>query len=244
MQVLRSLPELSVFLHINECKPGCFADTGFLYGLAYDDDRIFAPANDVLDILGRSQIPIYTNVISRLELIDLILRKQITAGCIEMFNETKAPSHSKPIFKLLKDIRDKDTAAQNKKESYKIDEYRLKKLRKHVDVEYGIKDWDEFCAKYVGTMLTNEWQMLEQDFGLNFVEVMEGQTSPLFRSPLYWKDMVAVMGQHGQRGPDAMIVNLFAKSHFPLLITADSDIEYCFTDPLQNFSNKAIYVLQ
>lgn len=36
------------------------------------------------------------------------------------------------------------------------------------------------------------------------------------------------MATHGQRGPDAMIVNLFDKSKFPLLITSDSDLEFVF----------------
>ncbi|MGE3758208.1 MAG: hypothetical protein AB7H97_10650, partial [Pseudobdellovibrionaceae bacterium] len=117
------------------------------------------------------------------------------------------------------------------------------RLRKNTDAEYGISDWKDFCSKYIGTMLTTEWTMLEQEWGLNFVEVMEGQISPLFNSPLYWTDMVQVMAEHGQRGPDAMIINLFAKSNFPLLITSDSDLETCFTDPLQDYSDKAILVL-
>jgi len=242
MRVLRSLSDLSEYLRKTDCQAGCFADTSFLYGLAYDDDRLFTIANDAHDLLAVSQVPIYANVISRLELIDLVFRKQVTAGCIEMFNAATSPSHGKEIYKLLKDIRDKVTAAIRKKESYKIDEGRLKRLRKNVDSEYGIKNWLDFCSKYVGSMLVNEWKILEQEFGLNYVEVMEGQISPHFNSPLYWNDMVEVMATYGQRGPDAMIVNLFAKSHFPLLITGDSDLESCFA--AKQADDKAIFLLQ
>ncbi len=91
-------------------------------------------------------------------------------------------------------------------------------------------------------MLASEWQMIEDEFGLNFVEIMEGQISNLFNSPLIWKDMVEFMGTYGQRAPDAMIVNLFLKSKFPLLITSDSDFESCFTDPILH-QDKAIYIL-
>lgn len=161
-----------------------------------------------------------------------------------MFNSTTSHAHQKEIFKLLKYIRDKDTEAKRNGESYKIDERRLKNLRKIIADDYGISDWKHFCAKYVGAMLTSEWTLVEEDLGLNFVEIMEGQLSPLFNSPLYWKDMVEIMGKHGQRGPDAMIINLFTKSNFPLLITSDSDFESCFSDPLQDYSNKAIYLLQ
>lgn len=240
MQVLNSLTELETYLKVTNCRIGCLADTGFLYGLSYEDDRLFTTANDVHDLLVEAQIPIYANVISRLELVDLVFRKQVTAGCIAMFNSVKGPAYGKDIFKLLKDIRDKGTAAVRKNESYKIDEGRLKRLRRLVDSECGIRNWKDFCSQYVGAMLTAEWQLLEQEFGLNYVEIMEGQTSPLFNDPLYWADMVGVMATHGQRGPDAMIVNLFDKSKFPLLITSDSDLEYCFST---GESNKAIFRL-
>lgn len=243
MQFLRSANELANYLRSTDVQPGCFADTGFLYGLAYKDDRLFDLANDIHDLLSDSNIPIYANVISRMELLDLVFRKQVTLGCVQMFSATTAPSFDKEIYKLLRNIRDKDTEAKRKKESYKIDERRLKQLRKKIDAEYGVLDWREFCSKYVGSMLTNEWNVLEQEFGLNFVEVMEGQDSELFNSPLLWSDMVQVMGEHGQRGPDAMIINLFAKSKFPLLITSDHDMEDCFTDPLGTYDDKAVLVI-
>lgn len=85
-------------------------------------------------------------------------------------------------------------------------------------------------------------KLLEKEFGLNFVEVMEGQSSDLFYSDLKWSDMVALMGLNGIRGPDAMILNLFTKSKFPLLITADSDFERCLPDELKQ-AEKAIYFL-
>ena len=58
-------------------------DTGFLYALAYKDDRLFETANDIHDLLVEHEVPIYSNVISRMELINLIFRKQATIGCIE-----------------------------------------------------------------------------------------------------------------------------------------------------------------
>lgn len=160
-----------------------------------------------------------------------------------MFNSTSTHAHQKEIFKLLKYVRDKDTEAKRNGESYKIDERRLKNLRRIIDSDFGISDWKHFCSKYVGTMLISEWTLVEEDLGLNFVEIMEGQP-PIFNSPLYWKDMVEIMGTHGQRGPDAMIINLFSKSNLPLLITSDSDFESCFSDPLQDYKGKAIYLLQ
>ena len=243
MQILRGTKELDSFLDTHSAGAGCLADTGFLYALAYKDDRLFEMANDIHDVLVDRNIPIYANVISRMEMIDLIFRKQVTIGCVQLFEEATSHAFDKPAFNLLKDIRDKDTAAKRKKESYKVDEGRLKKLRKNLVNDYGLADWADFCAKYVGQMLTNEWLAIEEDLGLNFVEVMEGQTSDLFKKPLLWSDLVRLMGDKGLRGPDAMIVNLFDKSNFEILVTSDSDFENCFTDLLQQASDRAILVL-
>lgn len=93
-------------------------------------------------------------------------------------------------------------------------------------------------------MLLNEWILIEQEMGLNFIEVMEGRTSEEITSPLRWKDMVELMGDYGLRGPDAMILNLFAKSKFQVLITADSDFASCLSDPALSLGvNKAIFYL-
>jgi len=97
--------------------------------------------------------------------------------------------------------------------------------------------------KYVGSLLVNEWNLLEEDLGLNFVEIMEGDVSELFESPLRWADMVRLMGEQGLRGPDVMIANLFSRSKFQILITTDGDFESCLSTPLIG-SDKAILLLE
>lgn len=93
-------------------------------------------------------------------------------------------------------------------------------------------------------MLLNEWMILEEEIDLNYVEVLEGETNLYIKQEVYWADMIDTMGELGLRSPDAMIVNLFSKSIFPLLITSDSDFEQCFSDPLVDVTNKAIFLLQ
>lgn len=244
MKVLRSLEDLSRHFDDLGERPKCLADTGFLYALAYDDDRFFNQANDLLDLLSDRRASLYANVISRMEFVDLIFRKQVTQGCIQLFSTLKREPQNEPIFNLLKDIRDQDTAARRQNQSYKIDERRLKKLRQNVGQAYGVGDWKEFCKKFVGSMLVNEWTMIEEDLGLNFIEILEGNLSDLFDLPLRWTDMVQLMGDRGLRGPDAMIENLFSKSKLPVLITTDSDFESCLSVPLLPGSpDKAIFLL-
>jgi hypothetical protein len=243
MQIIIGIESLKEYLKEHSIETGCLADTGYLYALSYKDDRLFELANDVHDLLVEYDVPIYSNVISRLEWIDLIFRKQVALGCIQAFETASSHAYHKPIYNTLKDIRDKNTAAKKKGESFKIDEGRLKKLRKSLINDYGVIDWADFCSQYVDKKLFNEWVSVEEDFGLNFIEVMEGQDSDMFNSALKWKDMVEVMGKQGLRGPDAMIINCFDKSKLELLITSDGDFEFCFNDPAYQASKKLILIL-
>lgn len=243
MQVLRSFDDLSVYLKNNDCKVGCFADTGFLYAVSYQDDRLHNIASQVLDILAEHEIPIHANVISRMEFIDLIFRKQITLGAIRLFDSLNPTIAAKSLFNFLKNIRDKNTASKRENRSYKIDEGRLKKLRKELSHALEIMSWKTFCKTYSGKMLVNEWTIMEEEIGLNYVEVMDGEVSEEITSPLHWSDMVDMMGEHGLRGPDAMILNLFIKSRFPLLITTDSDFESSLDCMPLSLEDKVIFFL-
>lgn len=244
MRILRTAQELSTYLKSTDCKPGCFADTSFLYGVAYEDDRLCEKANDVLDLLSENSVPIYANVISRMEFVDLILRKQLTAACVALFDELERSPANQELFNLLKNIRDRNTAAIRDHESYKINETQIKKLRKLIVESTAGTDWKAFCGKYTGALLVSEWKMTEEELGLNFVEIPEGATSEFFKEPLFWNDMVEIMGKSGIRGPDAMIANLFLKSSFPLLITGDSDFESAIADSGGNHSDKAVLILR
>lgn len=244
MKTIKSVEHLSALFDEKNCRVGCFADTGFLYAMAYDDDRFHDIANKVFDLLADREIPIYVNVISRIEFVDLIFRKQITLGAIRVFNSLDSNTAHRSLFNLLKNIRDRDTADRKNGNSYKIGEVQLKNLRRELERSLGLDGWKEFCKHYAGEMLTNEWSMLEQEFGLNFIEVMEGGVSDQITAPLFWKDMVQIMGNHGLRGPDAMIVNLFSKSEFPLLITGDGDFELCFPKGSQAALDRAIFLLE
>jgi hypothetical protein len=241
MQILRTTQELTAYLKGMNREAGCFADTSFLYGVSDDEDRLFGKAVDIHDLLSESSISIHANVISRLEFVDLILRKQLTGGCVKLFGQIERSFDGSELYNLLKNIRDNDAKAQKNGESYKINESQIKRLKKLIIETTTGTNWKSFCAKYTGSVLLSEWKVLEDELGLNFIEILEGERSEFFTEPLRWDDMVQIMGKHGMRGPDAMIANFFLKSRFPLLITGDSDFENCFEDA--DTSTKAIYIL-
>lgn len=243
MRVIRGANQLKHYLNSNDCSSGCLADTGFLYAASYTDDRVYPQAVEAFELLEEFDIPIFANVISRMEFVDLIFRKQLTLGALQIFKELKATPTHEDLFNFLKKIRDEDTSHKRHRRSYKIGEKQLKKLRQKLELALGSTGWKAFCSKYAGAMLKNEWQIMEEELGLHFVEVLEGQTSDIITEPLKWIDMVQTMGDLGIRGPDAMILNLFTSSNLPLLITADKDFEFKDSDDKSNLG-KTILILE
>ena len=240
MRVIRGIDSLKEFLSAS--RVGVLADTGFLYAAADTDDRLNDKALAVYELLEEFEVPVYVNVISRMEFADLIFRKQLTIGAIETY-EKMSGDQKRSLFNFLKSIRDENTAHLRAGQSYKIAEGKLKKLRGHYE-EVGDAAWRVFCQQYAGEKLSNEWKILEEEFGMEFIEVMEGQTSDVIERPLYWSDMIRVMGREGLRGPDAMITNLFLKSRLPLLITTDGDIIKSFADENEDHAKKSVFHLE
>ena len=240
MRVLRGLDSFKKF--IDSSRSGVLADTDFLYASADTDDRLNDKALEAFEILEELEVPIYVNVISRMEFADLIFRKQLTIGAIETYEKMGSEDH-RDLFNFLKSIRDENTAHRRSGQSYKVAEGRLKKLRAHFE---GVSEtaWKVFCGQYAGEKLSNEWKILEEEFGMKFIEVLEGQTSDIIEKPLYWGDMIQVMGREGLRGPDAMITNLFIKSRLPLLITTDADIVKSFGDDDPDHIEKYVFHLE
>ncbi len=185
---------------------------------------------------------IFANVVSRMEFIDLIFRKLVTYGAIQLYENKQIDRTNKNLNNMLKSIRDQNTSERSLGKSYKLDEAKLKKLKRELMLTAGEKSWPQFCSEFTDQILKNEWQILEEEMGLNFIEIMEGATNAYFKTPISWMDMVEIMGQHGMRATDAMIANLFIGSEIPLLITTDNDFIDCFSQQFEN-KNKAVYIL-
>lgn len=240
MQIIQGIDSLKEFLNVS--RDGILADTGFLYAAADTDDRVNDQALKIYEILEELKVPVYVNVISRMEFVDLIFRKQLTIGAIETY-EKMSNNQNKFLFNFLKSIRDENTAHLRAGQSYKIAEGKLKKLRGYFE-EISATAWRAFCQQYAGEKLSNEWKILEEEFGMEFIEVMENQTSDIIVRPLYWADMIQIMGREGLRGPDAMIANIFIKSRLPLLITTDRDIINSFADEREDHAEKSVFQLE
>lgn len=230
MEILRGIGQLKQYMKKTDCSIGCLADTGFLYGVSDMDDRVYMQALEVFEAFEEQDIPLYTNVIGRTEFVDLVFRKQLTIGAVKLFESMTPQTAHRSLYDFLKKIRDESTTAKRNKQSYKIGENQLKKLRSKIEDSAGPAGWKTFCLKYAGQMLLNEWKILEEELGLYFIEALEGQTTELIPRPLHWSDMVQTMGELGIRGPDAMIINFFKSCALPLIITTDKDFNFADID--------------
>lgn len=114
---------------------------------------MYAQATDVFDIIAEQEIEIFVNVISRLEFVDLIFRKQITLGAIKLFDLTNPKTPNQNLYRHLKYIRDKNKENEKKGMSFKIGEFDLKKLRKEIVASSGIIGWKQFCDTYTNPHL-------------------------------------------------------------------------------------------
>ena len=169
MIVLKDTNALLAYFTANTERTSCLADTGFLYALAYEDDRLHLKATEISDLLAERQIAIYANVVARMEFVDLIFRKQVAQGAINLFEAIDSNKCPKNLLNLLKNIRDRDTSSQRENQSYKIEEFRLKKLRKLIEQAFGISQWRIFCKNYIERSRLNEVQIFEEELGLNFI---------------------------------------------------------------------------
>ncbi len=51
-------------------------------------DRLHSQDSEIFDLLAEREVGIFANVISRLEFVDLIFRKQVTLGAIQLYEGT------------------------------------------------------------------------------------------------------------------------------------------------------------
>lgn len=111
--------------------------------------------------------------------------------------------------------------------SYKLNEGQLKKSRKFL-THNGTQPegWSLFCKKYFSEPFKNEVRILEEDLGLNFIDLKEDEIHPMFNDFLSWSSLEDVVADSGLRCFDSMIVNFFSKSKFSALARGDIDFKY------------------
>ena len=84
--------------------------------------------------------------------------------------------------------------------------------------------WQILCHDFLEPQLKPVWSDTEKLLGINFAGSRAVESATFFTSVPNWVDATKIMGQSAMGSTDAMIVNFFTCSKFPILVTADDQV--------------------
>lgn len=216
------------FLVDKKIAPYALCDTSFLVAMSDEDHLFHEEAQFLVEKLAEYDFKLFVSVTARSEFIDYHRRVKVTETLMGIL----APSSK---WKITQAVRDG-----------------LKKQRGWIDDQIGrgfegiltdsrIKDckqiflpvtqsgkigWIELCKEMLGGQLLGVWNQISDLLKLNYVDMRSNDVQNLFRKDLHWENMYRLAEESALGSQDAMILNLFEASIFPVLITMDFDLAY------------------
>ena len=218
---------------------GCVVDTNALFAASVPIDRLNEWTEEVLAEVGALKIPIFSNINVRSEFLEMQRRVLVPEGLVSFYDQTNREtlnSHLKMQLVRLKSRKDK---AGKEERIFKLGDKEIKAFRDLFRDEVGIEAWEYFCADFLHPYLVPAWEELVTEFKIHFLGTRNIEAGGYFETPPRWNDMVELMGKFGIGAADAMIVNFFMSSKFPLIVTGDEDVAFV----VEKLSNGKKYVL-
>lgn len=202
---------------------GCLIDTNVIFAASFPLDTFNEWSEQVFGELRHQNISPFTNVNVRSEFIELNRQVLVPEGLIAFFDEAQDVLRDE-VYQKLRSLKSNSDRANREGRTFKLGDREIKTYRALLepisipDFENG---WQFFCLKYFHPYITNAWDEAVQALGLKFVGTRAIESREYFMGDPNWKDALDIVGRFGIGSADAMIVNLFLKSKFPLLVTAD-----------------------
>jgi predicted nucleic acid-binding protein len=216
--------------HKESFEKGCMVDTNALFAAAFPLDHHNEWAEKVFDELHRLDIPIYTNLNIRSEFIELSRRVLIPEGLVSLYDDLKGTGTLDPALEhQLKSLKTQANQAVTEDKHLKYNDQQIKKYRDLLSQYQATPThnaWELFCEDYFGTYLAEMWEDTVKTLRVNFVSSRGTEDQEKFENRPDWKGMTAIMGVSGIGSSDAMILNLFLCSRFPLIVSTDHDVTY------------------
>lgn len=210
----------------SKVKYGCLLDTNILISASLPID----PANDrveeLLKVLKKLKVPVYSNVNIRAEFLEIQRRVLIPECLIELYESQS--DLGEIVEQKLKSVQTSYRKSLENKKVYKFTDDRIKEFRDLLsNVTVGSKNgWSYFCENYLAPQLSEAWDEVVKLCGLNFIKIRDGENHPLLISKVSWKGVTDLMGTHGIGSADAMITNLLLCSKIEVVASGDGDIKY------------------
>jgi hypothetical protein len=225
-----------------ELQRGCVVDTNALFAGAMPLDRLNEWAERVFRQLHSLQIPIFTNINIRSEFMDLQRRVLVPEGLVTLYDRSDKATMDSALKAQLKSLKTaKDEAAATEK-LYKFNDQQMKKYRTLLGASAGptgLNGWDAFCQSYLHPFIMGAWDEAVADLKVQFVGTRAIESREHFHRDPSWNEMTDVIGRFGIGSSDAMIVNFFLCSKFPLIVTGDEDVAYA----VERLSNGSKFIL-
>lgn len=204
---------------------GCVVDTNALFAASVDLDRLTDWATDIFADLASIGIPAYTNINIRSEFLDLQRRVMIPEGLVSFFAMTNKETMNEGLKAKLHSLKTEKDRAGKESKLFKFSEKRIKDFRELFD-SVQANTWELFCKDFLRPYIAKSWESTIADLKVQSVGTRAIDAREHFRRAPDWTEMTDIIGRFGIGSADAMIVNFFLCSKFPLIITGDKDVAY------------------
>lgn len=204
---------------------GCVIDTNALFAVATPPDRLNSWAIDVFSTLSKLRVPPYTNLNIRSEFLDLQRRVMIPEGLITFYDEREKDTMSLHLKTQLRSLKTQMEKAAKEERVFKLNDQAIKKYRAIFDAT-SANAWELFCRDFLKPHLGDIWDATITELNLQFLGTRAIESREYFERDPSWKDMTDIMGSFAVGSADAMIINFFLCSKFPLIVTGDEDVAY------------------
>lgn len=238
-----SIAQLKNLCSLNpELKRGCIVDTNTLFATSVPLDRLNEWAESVFTGLNELEIPAFTNINIRSEFLDLHRRVLIPEGLVTLFDEIDKQTLDPTIRTQLKALKTSKDEATLSGKLFKFNDQQIKKYRTLLalkPISSAMNGWDQFCEYYLRPYIANVWEDVIESLKIQFVGTRAIENREYFDRDPNWKDMTDIIGRFGVGSSDAMIINFFLCSKFPLIVTGDEDVAYV----VERLSNGTKFIL-
>lgn len=210
-------------------EKGCIVDTSILFAMSFPNDAHNTVAIQLFEYLRELGIPPATNVNIRAEFIQNQFQVLVPEGLCDLYSEY-GKRLSQPVYKKLQSHYTMVNEAKDSGRSYKFTNTKVSEWRTFLRENSitGRDAWFEFCQDFISHRIETAWEDTCAEIGLNFLSLRGSDAKDWTTGPIEWKDASLLVGNYGIGSFDAMILNLFLNSHFPILITADKEIVRAF----------------
>jgi hypothetical protein len=216
-----------ILTETNAASSGCLTDTNFLVALTYEPHAFNEDAEALFGILSDCEVPIYVGLPSRSELLDVQRRIIITEALMGMIAPSSKWRVDKKASALIRTQKVWIDTQASKDNMPILNDSRIKDCKEIFlpKDQSGHSGWLAICSHYLAD-LRKTWDTAEKKIGLNYVGVREAEEGKLFSKKLEWENLYKLSSKTCMSSQDAMLLNLFDCSVFPVLISADYDLAY------------------